>query len=118
MNTVTESTYSRKSSVSAINVVLGIWIIISPFVLGYAQNQTAKWNDVATGIAVAIMALRGFSVWNIALGVWLVISPFVLGFANAPTLLWNNVILGALVGIVALIAGTSRRDEFAGQPRA
>lgn len=108
--------YPRAAAASGINVALGIWLIISPFVLGYTHNDTAKWNDIASGIAVALVALRGWSVWNVALGIWLIISPFVLGFANAPTLLWNNVILGALIGIVAFASSTSPGPASAGPP--
>jgi len=103
-----EQTYRRRSAGSGINVVLGIWVIISPFVLGFSGNQTARWNDVAVGIAVAILALSGGSVWNALLGIWLIISPFVLGFVNMPTLLWNNIILGILIFIVAVSARPTR----------
>src|SRR5215469_14901596 len=87
---------------NGINVALGIWLIISPFVLAVAGNQTFRWNNIIVGIVVALLALSGMSGWNAALGIWLIISPFILGFANASTLLWNNVILGALVFIVAI----------------
>ncbi len=108
--------YPRRSGTSGINVVLGIWLIISPFVLAFTNNQTAKWNDIATGIAVALLALWGQSWWNVILGIWLIVSPFVLGFANAPTLLWNNVILGVLVGIVALASSSSRPAAYSESP--
>lgn len=38
-------------------VVLGLWLIAAPFVLGYAQvSTTALYNDVIVGIAVAILS--------------------------------------------------------------
>ncbi len=111
-----ERTYPRRTGTGGINVVLGIWVIISPFVLGFVQNQPAKWNNIAAGVAVALLALSGGSWWNVILGIWLIISPFVLGFAHAPTLLWNNVILGALIGLVALFGSSSRSAAY-GTPR-
>ncbi|HVM50038.1 MAG TPA: SPW repeat protein [Candidatus Acidoferrum sp.] len=108
----------RQAAASGVNVALGIWLIISPFVLVFTHHESAKWNDIACGIAVALVALRGWSVWNVALGIWLIISAFVLGFANVPTLLWNNVILGALVGIVAFSSSTRQASEGAGPPPA
>jgi hypothetical protein len=111
-------TSQRRPASGAINVALGIWLIISPFVLGFEAHQAAKWNDIAVGIAVGLVALQGWSAFNVALGVWLIIAPFVLGFANLPTLLWNSVILGALVGIVAFTTGSSHRAEPASPPPA
>src|ERR1041385_3573172 len=91
-----------------INVVLGIWVVISPFVLTFARTEAALWNNVATGLAVMLVALsRGFGnpqggrVLNILLGIWLVLSPFVLA-VYAPVFLWNNIILGVIIALFAL----------------
>lgn len=111
-----EQNYFSRPGVAGMNVVLGIWLIISPFVLGFTRNQTAMWNDIAVGIAVALVALSGVSWWNVVLGIWLIISPFVLGFANAPTLLWNNIILGALVFVVAVSSRSVRPVAYSGRP--
>jgi hypothetical protein len=108
--------YPRRTGASGINVVLGIWLIISPFVLAFARNQTAKWNDIAVGIAVALVSLSGGNWWNVVLGIWLIISPFVLGFANAPTILWNNIVLGVLVFIVAVSSRSLRPATSGGPP--
>ncbi len=108
--------YPRRAGTGGINVVLGIWVLISPFVLGFVQNQPAKWNNIAAGIAVALVSLSGVSWWNIVLGIWLIISPFVLGFAHSPTILWNNVIIGALIGIVALLGSSSRAATYENPP--
>ncbi len=112
------TTYPRRLSASIFNVALGLWVIISPFVLGFTGNQTARWNDIATGAAVALVAFSGGSWWNLILGIWLIISPFVLGFANAPVILWNNVILGVLIGIIAFVSVTNRPARYAAPPPA
>src|SRR5262249_2435052 len=39
--------------------LLGVWLIIAPFVLNYGDNPTAKWNDVIMGILVVIFAWSG-----------------------------------------------------------
>ena len=47
---------------SWINALLGIWIIISPWVFGYASTNTARmWNSVIFGIIVLILG-----VWSAA----------------------------------------------------
>jgi len=34
------------TGISWINILLGIWVLISPFVLGFAQAPRAMWNNV------------------------------------------------------------------------
>lgn len=96
---------SRGSS-SLVNVLLGFWIIISPFVLGMHAPK-AIWNNVVTGILVGVLTIirwtmgqSGWSWINLFLGIWLVISPFVLVLGTAT--MWNNVILGIIVAAFAL----------------
>jgi hypothetical protein len=92
-----------------VNVVLGIWVIISPFVLGFANLQAVMWNDVAVGIAVALLALsrrpnhRAGESLNVVLGVWLILSAFVLG-VTAAVPFWNSIIFGIIIALVALFA--------------
>lgn len=38
-----------------IAVVLGIWIVISPWVLGFASFAPALWSNIAVGAAVALL---------------------------------------------------------------
>lgn len=46
----------RSTWLSIINILLGLWLIAAPFVLGYT-NSTPFWNDIIVGIIVAVMAL-------------------------------------------------------------
>ncbi len=39
-----------------INVVLGVWLIIAPFVLSYTFVTAALWNDIIVGIVVVVLA--------------------------------------------------------------
>ena len=90
-----------------LNILLGIWVLISPIVLAFGPSSAAVWNNIATGAAVIILALihtsmprqSGWSWVNLLLGIWLIISPFVLVFGA--TLLRNNVILGIVIAIVS-----------------
>lgn len=38
------------------NLVLGAWLILAPFVIGYSANTAALWNDVIIGFVVAVLA--------------------------------------------------------------
>lgn len=42
-----------------VNVVLGVWLIVAPYVLSYSTTSTALWNDIIIGVLVAIVALIG-----------------------------------------------------------
>jgi hypothetical protein len=120
-NQTTPYRSSDGGSASWLNIVLGIWVIISPFALAFGMFPRAMWNNVATGAAIVILAIirtstpqqPGWSWSNAILGIWLIISPFVLAFAM-PVALWNNVILGIIIAIVALAnAATTRTTRHA-----
>ena len=97
-----------------INVLLGIWVIISPFVLAF-PSQKAIWNNVAAGIVIGVLAIirsfmreqLGWSWINVLLAIWLIVSPFVLGFMSGAAL-WNNVILGIIIAAIALSNSRSK----------
>ena len=40
-------------------VGLGIWLAVSPWILGFAEVNLAMWNAVAAGVVVIMLAL-----WN------------------------------------------------------
>jgi hypothetical protein len=87
------------------NVVFGIWLAVSPFVIGF-NNPALKWSNVAVGAAVVVLAffhpgpVRGFPV---VLGVWIFASTFVLGVLRLAAL-WNNLILAVLIIVGALVS--------------
>lgn len=90
---------------SGSNVVLGIWLIIAPFILGYTIITAAMWNDILVGLAVVILAgirvsrptANSWLSWaNVVLGVWLIIAPFALGYTGTIAL-WNDMVVGLVV---------------------
>jgi hypothetical protein len=40
-----------------INLLVGIWVAVSPWVLGLAGNPELTWNSLIVGLAVAVLAL-------------------------------------------------------------
>ncbi len=38
-----------------INAVLGLWLIIAPFVLSYSSAATAMWNDIVIGLVALVL---------------------------------------------------------------
>ncbi len=93
------------------NMLLGLWLAISPLIGIGVISDTAAINAYVVGIAVLFFAMSAVSkpdIWqeysNLVLGFWLIVAPFALGFANliGPTV--NQVLVGFLVGGIALKA--------------
>ena len=39
-----------------VNTLLGIWLILAPFIVGYTTFAGALWNDIIVGILVTVLA--------------------------------------------------------------
>ena len=50
----------RQKGWSWVNVILGIWMIISPFALG-AMTTAILWNNIILGIVIALIATGSVS---------------------------------------------------------
>jgi hypothetical protein len=40
-----------------VQLVLGLWVLVSPYILGFSDISTALWSNVIVGIAIVISAL-------------------------------------------------------------
>ncbi len=90
-------------------LLLGIWLIVSPWVLGYASDSPQAINAYIAGIVIAALAafdLYKTYAWavmvNLLAGLWVAVSPWVPAVADRGPLLGNNVIVGIAVIILAL----------------
>lgn len=93
----------------AANVVLGAWLVISPWVMGYADITMALMNALVVGAALVAAALgaifvpRAWEEWTEAgLALWLIVSPWVLGFATMPSVMLTAVLTGVVIAALAL----------------
>jgi hypothetical protein len=91
-----------------VNLVLGALLAISPWALGYAENQAAMWGALVVGVAIALISVidlgkpAAWEEWvNLVLGLWLIISPFALGFSTVAAAAWSAIVAGVLVAIFA-----------------
>src|SRR5512143_706761 len=101
----------------AINLVLGIWLIVSPLALAYTAQAAPAWNAYVVGAVIAVLsasALWQFQKWeewlSAVFGAWLVISPWVLGFSASQVPTWNQIVVGIIVGAVAFWSGIAEHD--------
>ena len=91
------------------NFVLGAWLFISPWVLGFSDAGKVATNAWIFGITIALLALSAifaYQRWEewptAAIGVWVFISPWVLGAVSNARILWSSLVVGALLVILAL----------------
>jgi hypothetical protein len=42
-----------------IYLILGLWLIASPYALGFVENSQAYWNAIACGAVSLVIALAG-----------------------------------------------------------
>ena len=91
---------------SLINVVLGLWVVISSFLL-WRWGTAYSINAFITGVIVALsglLALRMpiFRFVGAAGGVWLIASLFAWPNYSSPVV-WNNALVGAAVALASLV---------------
>jgi len=99
------------------NLLLGLWLLVSPWALGYAGEARPTWNAVIVGILIGVVALYAlfrvfaWEEWtNVVFGVWMVISPWILGFSGSSAAMLNAVIVGVAVFVLALWALGTDKD--------
>jgi hypothetical protein len=90
-------------------LVLGLWLVASPWVLGYASNSPHAMNAYIVGTAVAVLAafdLYRTYMWavvaNLLMGAWITVSPWVPALTDRGAMMTNSVIVGAAVVVLAL----------------
>ena len=92
--------------------IIGIWFIISPWVLGFSDKSGALWTSVIIGAVQLIVAgsastkddSSGWTVWqtwlSLITGIWFIIAPYIFALGAGET--WTSVILGAVTALLSL----------------
>lgn len=98
-----------KSWQDAVIAVLGAWLVLSPWAVGYRADTPAMANAVILGlalIAVALGAVFAPSAWEKwtegAFGAWLIASPWLLRFGDQAPAMRTAVLTGVAVVVLAL----------------
>jgi hypothetical protein len=89
-----------------VTVFLGIWLVISPFVLGFAHAPAGISNNIAVGLVIIVCSFRGVKqgllrAAIVLMGAWLYASAFIL-YVPVRAYLWNNLILAFAVILAAV----------------
>lgn len=100
--------------------ILGLALMVAPFLLGYTSNPTAFWTSLVAGLVVLAVSLykaitHDQARWEYmvatVVGLLAVFAPFVLGFGTLTMAVWTMVILGGLVAIFAGFEGFFARPQ-------
>jgi uncharacterized membrane protein len=89
-------------------LVLGLWLIFSPFSLGY-RSVPMIWSDIISGILVTVLAVIAFRtkrVWpawaNAFVGLWLAFAPIAFSTPDAAAYA-NDTLMGMFVITFAVL---------------
>ncbi len=100
-----------KRFIDWVNLLLGIWLIISPWVLGTVASTTGTVVLVVMGIALVVFSVwallrvenRAAEWWNFFAGVLLFVLPWIFRYTATNGDAWNSWIVGFVVAILSLI---------------
>ena len=114
-----------------VEVMLGCWLAVSPFVFRHAADEKALWtSDLCSALAVILFAL--ISSWRplqyahlatCVAGLWLVGFGFLASPYPTPPALQNDILVGLLLLMFAIIPNEANlppptwREFFAKRPQ-
>ncbi len=112
--------YERTSETFAVQGTLGLalltglYIAVSPWIVGFDGTSRLAAIDLIGGIAIAVLAVGFASVfdrthgmaWTMpVLGIWQIIAPWVhRGPLPTPGMVWSNVVSGVLITVLGILA--------------
>jgi len=100
-------------------ILLGVWLIVSPFVLNYGALAVTINEIISALLIIGLGATRlretdaSWSSWALGImGIWLLLSPFIFGYGKHVSAYWNELGMGIFLIILAFAAvGSSIREH-------
>lgn len=100
--------WRKDSYVDVINLILGIALFVSPWVIGFPSGTIARaaWVGGFLIVVAALLALSSFAEWeewaNLIFGLGVLASPWVFGFTNVSTAATQiHFIIGVVVAVLS-----------------
>ena len=109
---------------AGINVLLGIWFFVSPWVYGAAGKGNA-WNSWIVGALVVILAATRLSNtsgaqslgwFNMILGAWIFASPWIYGYTGNSGRFINSLCVGIVIFVLSIYGASTHRTPIGGTP--
>lgn len=106
--------------VDGLTLLSGLYLALSPWIVGFIDRQGITVNNLVVGLAVAVLAI-GFTAafgrthgltWVLPiLGVWTIIAPWVIrGDQSTVGSIWSNVLVGLVITALGLAALAAQRS--------
>ena len=108
-----------KSWQDQVNAMLGLWLIVSPWVLDYTGTRmltlgspnAAVWTALVFGVIAVVLSfldIYAHRTWDmmadLCVGAALIIAPWVLGFASQSVPTINDTLVGLAIALVAAVS--------------
>jgi len=100
--------FENRTAFDIANIVAGLALAVSPWLLGFSNEASAAWNAWLVGAAVAVIAatavvaFREYEEWaNLALGLWAIVAPWILSFSDLGAATASHVVIGIVVAGIA-----------------
>lgn len=97
--------------------LLGVWLAVSPWALGFSEQEMSMMNAVAVGAILMVFSLlelgfpQKWEEWvNMLAGIWLMTAPFMLGFTSQFLASVDAMLVGAAVTLLAAWALSLDKD--------
>jgi hypothetical protein len=108
--------------VEGLCLLTGLYLAISPWVVGFDNITSLRVTNLVVGLALAVLAMGYGSVLErthglgwvaIAIGAWTIVAPWVVsGNADIHKTIWNNAVVGGvaiLLGLATMGMGLMKR---------
>ncbi|PJE93786.1 hypothetical protein CUT44_31765 [Streptomyces carminius] len=106
------STTPTAQGLESLTLLAGLFLLVSPWIVGFTRFDALTVNNFVTGIALAVIGLalgvafeRAYGLsWAVcALGAWTVLSPWLVsGNVDTTRTILTNVITGGIVFLLGL----------------
>ncbi len=91
--------------ISGVNLLLGVWLVVAPFVMGLTSTSS-YWNEIVVGVIILALALYRMSAvsatWTgwvtLVAGLWLIASPYM--FSPGESAAYTNAVIAGIVAVV------------------
>ena len=94
----------------SIELVVGLWLLVSPLALDFFSNPAASITTITVATVVFFVSQLGIAnqqpweEWvNLIAAVILVISPWLFGYASVVSATWNAIIAGGLLVLLTVL---------------
>ena len=94
----------------SIELVVGLWLLVSPLALGFFSNPVASITTITVATVVFFVSQLGIAnqqpweEWvNLSAAVILIVSPWLFGYASVVAATWNAIAAGALLVLLTVL---------------